>query len=68
MNSWPDTDDFNVTHGFHDVSGQWHSTSDEVRAALHDAMGPPQAGPPLWFVTVGDRSELQTDCHLVLED
>jgi drug/metabolite transporter (DMT)-like permease len=45
----PGTDEWGITDGFHDVHGTWHPTTDEVRAALRDAMGTPVATEPLWI-------------------
>jgi 4-alpha-glucanotransferase len=67
------TDAFGITDGYYDVSGGWHETTPETRAALRVAMGVapdaehPPAARPLWFVRCGDTEPLDTPCHLVLE-
>jgi 4-alpha-glucanotransferase len=64
----PGTDEWGITDGFHDVHGTWHPTTDEVRAALRDAMGAPVATEPLWIVRSDAEHQLHDPCRLVLED
>lgn len=61
-------DEFGVSDGYHDISGTWHPTSDETRAALHAAMGEPGPQPGLWFVPAGTSAPMWSPCTIVLED
>ena len=61
-------DEWGISHGYFDVDGTWHATSDSTRQRLRDAMGDPQDAPPLWFVTAGESHTLWNPCRLVLED
>jgi 4-alpha-glucanotransferase len=61
-------DEWGITDGYHDVHGRWHSTTDETRARLRQAMGVPRSGRPMWFVLVGHQHRLWSDCEVVLED
>lgn len=68
MSSEPsDVDAWGITHGYHDIFGDWHPTSDETRSALREAMGTPGDAPPLWFVRPGDEHELAEPTLLELE-
>jgi len=61
-------DEWGISHGYFDVDGTWHATSDSTRQRLRDAMGDPQDAPPLWFVVAGESHTLWNPCRLVLED
>ncbi|MCU1387581.1 MAG: 4-alpha-glucanotransferase [Ilumatobacteraceae bacterium] len=61
-------DEWSISDGYHDVSGNWHQTSQATRAALRNAMGTPTPGPPLWFVESGTSHALWNPCSIVLED
>ncbi len=63
----PGADRYGVTDGYFDVGGDWHATPDDTRRALHDAIGEPQNGPPMWFVRHGTGGSLWSPCQLVLE-
>lgn len=68
MSDSPGVDRFGVTDGYHDVAGVWHATPDDTRRALHDAIGEPQPGPPMWFVRQGAGGSLWSPCRIRLED
>lgn len=61
-------DEWGISHGYFDVDGTWHATSDSTRQRLREAMGEPQDAPPLWFVVAGESQTLWNPCRLVLED
>ena len=61
-------DEWGISHGYFDVGGDWHATSDTTRQLLRDAMGTPEPGPPMWFVPSGEAHTLWDACRLVLED
>jgi 4-alpha-glucanotransferase len=66
------TDPWGIDDGYFDVSGTWHSTSPETRAALHAAMGAEDDEPqgptrPLWVVQAGASEPLLGPCELRLE-
>ena len=61
-------DEWGISHGYFDVDGTWHETSEVTRKRLRDAMGDPQDAPPLWFVAAGESHTLWSPCRLVLED
>jgi len=62
------TDAWGITDGYHDNAGQWHETSPEVRRALRDALGDPDAAPPAWRINAGDTPRLWNACSVRLED
>ena len=61
-------DEWGITHGYHDIDGQWHPTSDDTRRALRDAMGDPVTLPLRWFVEAGDAAPLWNAADLRLAD
>ena len=61
-------DEWGITEGYHDVHGTWHQTSDQTRSRLRLAMGVPEPGRPMWFVTLGHTHRLWNECTLALED
>ena len=64
-------DAWGVTDGYWDVAGDWHTTDDEVRRALLDAMGAEGDGPPwvpYWSIRHGEAHHLQSLCEVLLED
>lgn len=67
------TDAWSITDGYFDVDGVWHSTDDDTRRALRQAMGsadldtPPPA-PPMWFVEHGSAPPVDAPSDLHLED
>lgn len=69
------TDPWGIDDGYFDVSGTWHPTSPETRAALRAAMSgdgggedPPAPALPLWVVVAGAAEPLLGPCELRLED
>ena len=64
-------DAWGVTDGYWDVAGEWHTTDEEVRRALLDAMGADGDGPPwipYWSIRHGEAHHLQSLCEVLLED
>jgi 4-alpha-glucanotransferase len=61
-------DEWGISHGYFDVAGEWHATTDDTRRKLRDAMGSPEPGEPMWFVPVGETHTLWDPCRLTLED
>lgn len=61
-------DEWGISDGYWDITGNWHQTSDATRALLRAAMGEPQAGPGMWFVAHGSSEPLWNACDIVLED
>ena len=61
-------DQWSISDGYFDVGGTWHETPEKTRAALREAMGDPEPGPPVWFVPVGTPAPLWNPCRIVLED
>ena len=61
-------DEWGISHGYFDVAGTWHATSDLTRHLLREAMGTPEPGPPMWFVATGESHTLWNPCQLILED
>jgi len=64
-----------IEDGYHDIRGQWHETSPEVRRQLRVAMGglgdvedPPPQSRPVWFVRRGTDPQIIRPAELVLED
>ena len=64
-----------IEDGYHDIRGQWHETSPEVRRQLRVAMGglgdvedPPPQSRPVWFVRQGTDPQINRPAELVLED
>jgi 4-alpha-glucanotransferase len=62
------TDAWGITDGYHDNDGTWHETSPEVRRALREVMGDPDAAPPAWCINAGDTPRLWSACTVRLED
>jgi len=62
------TDAWGITDGFHDLAGQWHSTSDETRAALRATMGDAATAPSARIVREGGTEEIDGASELTLED
>jgi 4-alpha-glucanotransferase len=62
-------DALGVSDGYYDIAGTWHAASEATRAAVHAAMGTPDAAPGgLWFVVAGTSEPLWSACTVVLED
>ena len=61
-------DEWGISDGYFDVSGEWHATDTVSRDLLRLAMGTPEPGPPMWFVPSGETHTLWDPCRLVLED
>ena len=64
-------DAWGVTDGYWDVAGDWHTTDEDVRRALLDAMGAEGDGPPwvpYWSIRYGEAHHLQSLCEVLLED
>jgi 4-alpha-glucanotransferase len=67
------TDAWGITDGYHDTTGEWHTTSDDTRAALLHAMGatPGTAPPPeadVRVTRVGETGRVSWRGDLRLED
>ena len=62
------TDAWGITDGFHDLVGDWHSTSDETRAALRATMGDAVAASSVRVVREGVPDEVDGAAELTLED
>ena len=62
------TDAWGITDGFHDLSGDWHATSDEARAAIRASMGDAAAAPSAWVVREGAADAIDGPAELTLED
>ena len=62
------TDAWGITDGFHDLSGQWHSTSAAARAAIRASMGGDVAAPSAWVMSEGAADEIDGPAELTLED
>ncbi len=64
-------DSWGISDGYWDVAGTWHSTDDDVRVALLQAMGAEGDSPPgsrYWSVTAGEAHYLDSLCEVQLED
>lgn len=61
-------DEWGISHGYHDVEGEWHDTPPATHAALRELLADAPPADPLWFVNEGSEHWLQSRCHLTLED
>ena len=56
-----------ISEGYHDIDGQWHPVTPEVRAHLASIIGDAHQPRPLWFIPVGSTHTLLGSCELVVE-
>ena len=63
-------DAWGVTDGYWDVAGEWHTTDEDVRQALLEAMGAEGTAPvgAVWSIRHGEAHHLQSLCEVLLED
>jgi 4-alpha-glucanotransferase len=62
------TDAWGITDGFHDLSGEWHETTHEARAAIRASMGDPVPAPTVRVIHEGETPEVDEPAELTLED
>lgn len=68
-----DTDAWGVVDSYIDTTGQWHTTNDESRHALHRAMGlgegqTPPTDDPVRVIRQGNSTDMQRKGRLFLEN
>jgi 4-alpha-glucanotransferase len=56
-----------ISEGYHDIDGQWHPVTPEVRARLAAIIGVAHQPRPLWFISVGSTHSLLGPCELIVE-